>query len=238
MNQIFMFFAIFFLLIGFCGIQAYRYRNPYKLIMIFGKKGSGKTTLLTKIAFKHIKRGQKVYSTVKIPGTYFYDVQNIGRNSFPRNSVILIDEVGMIWDNRNFKAFRIDVRDWFKLQRHYHNTVYMFSQTFDVDVKLRVLCDAMYLCRCHMGFISVARKIRRDIMIVEPTGDTEARIADTLEYVPLWMSLFGAQSIIFTYIPNWVKFFDSFEAPELPPITADYLDIPDKLRKKYGKRAA
>ena len=27
-----------------------KYRNPYKLYMVFGKKGSGKTTLMTKLA--------------------------------------------------------------------------------------------------------------------------------------------------------------------------------------------
>lgn len=36
-----------------------KYVNPYKLIMIFGKKGSGKTTTLTKIALKELKKKEK-----------------------------------------------------------------------------------------------------------------------------------------------------------------------------------
>lgn len=233
---LYVFIILLMAAIVFCVIMARRFRNPYKLIMVFGKKGSGKTTFLTKTAVQYIRQGKQVYSTVYVPGAYLFDVQMIGSMQFPPESVIFIDEVGMIWDNRNFKAFRTDVRDWFKLQRHYHNTVYLFSQTFDIDIKLRNLTDAMYLCTCKMGFISIARKIKRSIVIVDPQGDSESRIADSLEFEPLILSLFGAKSIIFTYIPYWIKFFDSFDAPKLPDIVADFIEIPDIILKYYGKK--
>ena len=38
-----------------------KYRNPYKLYMVFGKKGSGKTTLMTKLALQYQKKGWRVY---------------------------------------------------------------------------------------------------------------------------------------------------------------------------------
>ena len=208
-------FAFWFLMI-FCMYFSFKYRNPYRLIMVFGKKGSGKTTFLTKTAVNAMRKGKAVYSTVEVPGAVLFDVQNIGLYTFPPESVVLIDEVGMIWDNRNYKNFRTDVRDYFKLQRQYRNTVYLFSQTFDVDVKLRNLTDAMYLCKCHMGFLSIARKIKRDIVIVSPQGDSEARIADNLESEPFIFSLFGAKSVIFTFIPNWAKYFKSFNPKPLP----------------------
>ncbi|WP_028078938.1 hypothetical protein, partial [Solobacterium moorei] len=75
-----------------------KYVNPYKLIMIFGKKGSGKTTTLTKIALKELKKKRKVYSTVEIPSTYLFNTDDIGNMTFEPNSTVLIDEVGMIWD--------------------------------------------------------------------------------------------------------------------------------------------
>ena len=201
--------------------------------MVFGKKGSGKTTFLAKTAYKYIRKGRPVYSTVYVPGAHIFDVQDIGRVSFPCNSVIFIDEVGMIWDNRKFKNFRDDVRDYFKLQRHYGHTVYLFSQTFDIDVKLRNLTDSMYLVRCHMGWFSVAKKIKRDITLVEPTGESEARIADSLEFEPWWLSIFGAKTVQFTYIPRWCKLFDSYEAPELPAVNATYIPIPEHLKAFY-----
>ena len=234
-------FLYFLCLLMAVGIPAFmyltaKYKNPHKLIMVFGKKGSGKTTFLAKKAFKYVKMGRPVYSTVYVPGTYLFDVQDIGRKSFPKNAVIFIDEVGMIWDNRQFKNFRTDVRDYFKLQRHYGHTVYLFSQTFDIDVKLRNLTDEMYLCKCYFGWISLARRIKRDIILTEPTGDNEARIADSLEFYPLWLSIFGGQTVQFTFIPRWCRLFDSFEAPELAPVNAVYQVIPDRLMSFYKKR--
>lgn len=223
----------FFILITPIIFLARKYRNPYKLIMVFGKKGSGKTTFLTKTAQQYIKKGRPVYSTVYVPGTHLFDVQEIGKMSFPEESVILIDEVGMIWDNRDYKHFRTDVRDYFKLQRHYKHTVYLFSQTFDVDIKLRNLTDSMYLVRCHMGFLSVARKIKRDIVLVQPVGDAESRIADSLEFEPLLFSLFGAQTVIFTYIPHWVRYFSSFDAPELGQNQSEFIPALEPKQRKF-----
>lgn len=226
-------YIIFFILLIPCVYLFKKYKNPYKLIMVFGKKGSGKTTFLTKTAYKYIRKGRPVYSTVYVPGAYLFDVNEIGKKTFPRESVIFIDEVGMIWDNRNFKNFRTDVRDYFKLQRHYGHTIYLFSQTFDIDIKLRNLTDSMYLVRCHMGWLSVAKKIKRDIMLVQPTGESEARIADSLEFEPFWFSFFGAKTRVFTYIPRWCRLFDSYEAPVLDPMPAVYIPIPDNLKSFY-----
>lgn len=193
-----------------------RFRNPYKLVMVFGKKGSGKSMFLTKTAVQAVKKNITVYSTVYVPGARIFDVDMIGKFNFPPNSIVLIDEVGMIWDNRQYKNFRNDVRDWFKLQRHNRVTVYLFSQTFDVDVKLRNLTDAMYLITNHFNVLSIARKIKRGITIVNPDGESEARIADTLEFVSPILSLFGQKSLIFTWIPKWCQYYDSFELPPKP----------------------
>ena len=53
-------FGLFLFL--FLSFHMIKYRNPYKLYMVFGKKGSGKTTLMTKLAFQYRKKGWKVYS--------------------------------------------------------------------------------------------------------------------------------------------------------------------------------
>ena len=229
------FLFVFLALVASCAVMARKYRNPYKLTLVFGKKGSGKTTFLVKKAIQYMRQGKTVYSTVYVPGAHIFNVQDIGIRTFPPESVVFVDEVGMIWDNRNFKAFRPDVRDWFKLQRHYHVTVWLFSQAADIDIKLRMLMDEMYLCTCHMNFLSVARKIRRSITIVHPSGDAEARIADDIDFVPIWYSLFGAKSAVFTYIPNWVRFFDSFDAPELPLVASECQQIPDAVRGHYDR---
>lgn len=196
-------------------VFAWLYRNPYRLIMVFGKKGSGKTTLIAKLSQKYLKKGIKVYSTVPVPGTYLFDVKEIGFSAFPEGCVIFIDEVGMIWDNRQFKSFMNEVRDYFKLQRHYKHTVYLFSQSFDVDIKLRNLTDCMYLTRTYFNVISVARRVNRSITIVHPSGEGESRIADDLEFAPLLA--FWSIPVRLTWIPAWTRYFDSFDVPELKP---------------------
>lgn len=228
-------FSLVLLAIPFCYFT-YRYRNPYKLIMVFGKKGSGKTTFLAKKSYQYLKKGRPVYTTEYIPGTIHFDVDKIGYFTFPENAVLMIDEVGMIWDNRNFKTFKPVVRDYFKYQRHEKHTVYLFSQTFDVDVKLRNLTDAMYLCTCHFGWLSIARKIKRSIVLVQPMGDSESRIADNLEFEPWLWSLFGAGTIIFTFIPRWTRLFNSHEKLGLPMVgDSEPVPVPASASRLYSR---
>lgn len=208
------------ILISWIAFYAIKCKNPYKLIMIFGKKGSGKSTFIAKRAYQCVKAGKVVYSTIdlNIAGVRKFNVEDLGFFTPPAGSVIFIDEVGIIWDNRNYKNFKPEVRDWFKFQRHYKVTVYLFSQTFDIDVKLRNLTDEMYLLRSHFGFISTCRKIARNITIVQATAESESRIVDNLEFVPIWTALFGGKPIIFTFIPHWTTLFDSYETPNLPKL--------------------
>ena len=123
-----------------------KYLNPYKLTMVFGKKGSGKSTLMVRMAYEYLASGWTVFCTEKLDGCIHIDYNDIGFKKIPPESLLLVDEVGMIWDNRNFKNFKPEVRDWFKLQRHYKVKVVLFSQTFDIDKKLRDLTDDMFLC--------------------------------------------------------------------------------------------
>ena len=73
-----------------------KYLNPFKLTMVFGKKGSGKSTLMVRLAYKYLARGWNVYCTEKLDGCYFIDYNDIGFFNIPPNSVLLVDEVGMV----------------------------------------------------------------------------------------------------------------------------------------------
>ena len=228
------YFCFFFLLgVLILFLIAYRYRNPYKLIMIFGKKGSGKSTLLTKLALQYIKAGRPVYASVPVPGAYLFDPLRIGFDDIPRGAVIFIDEVGMIWDSRDFKGFKKEYRDYFKLQRHYHHTVYLFSQSFDIDKKLRDLTDQMYLVRCYFNVFSIARRINKNITIVHAdSGTGESHLADDMQFDSLL--LFWAGSIKLTYVPRYVKYFDSFDAPVLRDAT--YQLVPAYVKPYKNRR--
>lgn len=190
-----------------------KYLNPYKLIFIFAKKGQGKSTLLTKMALHHLRRGWHVYSTEPIPGCYLIAPEDIGYFEFPPHSLIVIDEIGMIWDNRNFKSFKPEVRDWFKLQRHRKIKVICASQSFDVDKKIRDLADDMFLLQKKFRVFSYGKRILKILDITEATGDSESRIVDNLKFDSiLW---FWAGSRTLTFIPAWTKYFNTFAAPQL-----------------------
>lgn len=229
------FWVIFFGLCAFCTLYhllTKKYLNPYKLIMVFGKKGAGKSTLQTKLALNYSKKGWTVYCTSHIPCTYYIPEELIGKVELERHSVLLVDEVGMLWDNRDFKSFSKEVRDWFKLQRHRKVKVYLFSQTFDVDKKIRDLVDEMYLINNVLRCFSYAKRINRRITITKATDTNGSTLADELYFDSILFFWCGSRKL--TFIPKYAKYFDSYECPKLKDYNFEYLPI--KEYTKNGKK--
>lgn len=227
------FFLLFILVVSLFllfHVTTKKYLNPYKLIFIFGKKGSGKSTLLSKYAYMYNKRNWKVFSTENLPGTYKISYEDIGFKQFPPHSCIIIDEVGMIWDNRNFKNFKPEVRDFFKLQRHYKCCVILASQTFDVDKKIRDLADEMYLVKKSLRVFSYAKRILRKTVLVKSSAEAPSKIDEDLVFDSLLFFWAGSRKL--TFIPKWSLWFDSFTAPKLDDTEFPYVPIKDSLRKK------
>lgn len=215
-----------------------KYLNPYKLTMIFGKKGSGKSTLMVRMAYEYLALGWTVFCTERLDGCIHIDYKDIGYKQIPPHSLLLVDEVGMIWDNRNFKDFKTEVRDWFKLQRHYKVKVVLFSQTFDIDKKLRDLTDDMFLCTNVLRIFSWAKRITRRVVLVKPGNDSPARIDEELAYDGLIWWPFGSR--ILTFIPHWAPYFDSHNCPVLTEkvwAPEPEFNVPKSLRKARKKSA-
>ena len=209
-----------------------KFRNPYKLYMIFGAKGSGKTTLLTKLAYQHARKHWNVYSTVPVPGAHLIEPSDIGHIEVPSHSVIFVDEVGLFWHNRDFKNFDKSLIEYFKLQRHYGHKIYLFSQAWDIDKVLRNLTDKLYIVDCYFSCISIARRIKHKLCVVHPQGDSESRIADDLILEPFF--LFWLGSCIFTWVPHWAKHFDSFASdPKWQHKELEYYPLPQSSKDKF-----
>lgn len=210
-----LFISIFLFVICF-QLATAPFVNPYKLIMIFGKKGSGKSTTMAKLAYQHMERGWSVYSDTPLPGAHVINLKNIGVRSIPPHSVLFVDEAGMVWDNREFKSFQTATRDWFKYQRHYKVKVYLFSQTFDIDKKLRDLTDEMFLVTNKWRIFSYGKRILKKPTLTEAKDDRESRITENLSFDSILF--FWAGSRMLTLIPRWANMFDSFATPDLPPM--------------------
>lgn len=225
-----MMFYIFLTFVVF-GLYCAKYANPYKLNMYIGSKGCGKSTFIAKTAVRWIKRGRTVYTTTPLAGCIYVPPEKIGHVFLEPRSILLVDEVGMIWDNRNFKNFDSAVRDWFKLQRHHRVTVYLFSQSFDVDKKLRDLVDNIYIMRCTFNIFSTRKRVIKRITITEAVGDQPSNLAEQLKFDSPIFFFLGSRG--FTFIPKYVGLFNSFEVPFLPKEELTYIA---PLHKDFIKR--
>lgn len=188
--------------------------RPYKFEIFIGKPRSGKTTMMTKEAIKCIRRHKVVYcnTRIEVPGVRQFSALDIGLGTyFEPNSTILIDEPNLYWDNRTFKdSNRKKVIEWFRLYGHNRVNIKMYTQTLDVDKKLRYLASDCYINKKFLGTICIARRLKKQITIKESAIDAESQIVDELDFVPFFIP----GSIKLTFIPRWTRFFDSYALPD------------------------
>ena len=183
----------------------------------FGVPGCGKTTILTSIAQKELRllaKGKSCYEHVL---TNFYclgcekvDFSDLG-TYFISHSLILIDEVTLYADSRDFKAFSKNLRDFFTLHRHVFCDIIVFCQDYSrMDKTIRELAyDLWYVTKPVLPFFrnfSISRRIFRNISINEYTSDL------VLGYrFSKWMERLFSKVVRFTWRPKWYKYFDSFD---------------------------
>lgn len=113
--------------------------------LIIGKPGSGKSTECAALVQENLARGLKTYSNLRFDGAYYIDINDLGLYRFSPGSVVILDEAGILLNNRNFSNFPERMVYYFKMSRHYGCDIYVFSQEIDIDKKVRDVCEAMYL---------------------------------------------------------------------------------------------
>lgn len=118
------------------------------LSVFFGIPGSGKTTMCAALALKYQKRGIPTFSNVPIKGCYKFDVlEDLGHYDISYCAVF-IDEASICFNNRSWKNFPKELIAWFKMHRHEHCEVFIFSQDFaDFDATIKRVAYKWYLCR-------------------------------------------------------------------------------------------
>lgn len=238
-------YGVLFFLFLFLFVLSYlnrKYSNPYKLIFLFGKKGAGKSCYMVKLMLRYLKKGWHIYtdmSDINIPDVRIISSSDLANFRPEEHSVIFLDEVGISMDNRNFKSFPPGLRDFFKYIRKMECIVYMNSQAFDVDKKVRDTTDSMGLLVCLFGFLSLYRPISRVVTLVDATSQGESRIADNLRF----RSVFSWR---ITYMPRYFKYFNSKEMPARPylpyiipldTIDLSYFSLKESIKHVYSKAA-
>ena len=168
---------------------------------IFGLPGSGKTTLLCKIAKKTMKTGKKVFTNFPCKGCYKLDFQTLGKFNYC-DCLLLIDEISLICDSRDWKNFNSDLRYFFTNHRHYNIDIYYCSQWFtDTDVKIRRMTEQLFYVERKLLGLSMQFDVIRDIVTTE-----NGEIADSYK--------FKHGKLFFR--PLYYKMFNSFSCKELP----------------------
>lgn len=197
------------------------------IVGYFGLPGSGKTTFLTRIAQKELRRiakgkskYERVYTNFYCQGCYKIDFKNLGVYKL-ENALVLLDEITLDADSRDFKTFQHHTKEFFLLHRHYNCDVIYFTQQWNnVDKKIRdVTSDLFYVTKAFAnvkGLIfrpfqcfSVARRVFRTLEINEYTKE----IVNGYRFPTMFERFFGSCKQ-FCYRPSWYRFFDSWEKPK------------------------
>jgi len=188
----------------------------------FGLPGCGKTTKLCRDAVKGLKKYKNVYANIHlaIPGVKYIENDQIGRYDTSR-SLLLIDEGTLFADNRAYKSFPKHLVNFFMLHRHYKCDIIIYTQQWDgVDKKIRVLCDKciyIYKPKILGFFMSRYYRIPYGIIIPDPKKDDTEKLGEIVQGYckpPLIKRMFCGR----LFRPRYYKYFDSWEAPELPPL--------------------
>lgn len=197
--------------------------------LYFGLPGAGKTTHLAREAYKnrHRRRYKHVYTNVHLnmDGVIHIDNSYIGKYDLA-NSLILIDEATLFMDCRDYKQRDKTTKaiiEFMLLHRHYGCDIFFYSQAWDaLDKRIRTITDRVYyLQRCRFPFglwFSKYYRIPYGIIIPDPKKDSSEKLGDIVQgYCK--PSLFSRIFLTTRFFrPFYYKYFDSWEAPTLPPI--------------------
>lgn len=196
------------------------------LALYFGLPGCGKTTLLTKFAYKALKskKYKNVYCNIPLDlnGLIRINENDLGKYQI-ENGLVIFDEATIAFDSRQFNKRSKEILDFIMLHRHYNTDIVLFSQGWDTcDKRIRQITDRVYYV--YKGiftgkWISKYWRIPYDILFPDPKKGNEGlgQIIQGYKKPSIFVRMFAKK----IYRPKYYKYFDSWEAPTLPPLPID-----------------
>lgn len=185
----------------------------------FGIPGCGKSTLLSKIGATEIEKFKKRYRNVytvniDIKGCTRITKEDCRKYRF-EGDLILWDEITLDYDNRDFKSFTKEDKDFWILHRHMGTDVIYVTQNYEnVDKKIRDLTQELwYMSKSVIPLLkefTISKRIYRQININEYTSELTMgyRFCNLLES-------FFVKNMEIVYRRKYYKYFDSFDLIDL-----------------------
>lgn len=198
--------------------------------MIIGLPGSGKSLLLSYIAHRAIvgkrlnfkgfnissvgkikgfDKYERIYTNFPADGCYKLDFERLGYDNY-HDCLMLIDEVQLFADSRNFKSFGDNLKYFFSMHRHYKTDIVICSQSYGaVDARIRSLIHRLYYIDSLGSFIRC-----REII---PYFDVHGKIDEGADYA-------GGFNTKYFYAPRMYKYNDTFaniKEIDLHPVTLE-----------------
>lgn len=207
----------------------------------FGVPGCGKTTLASKKARKinnQIKRDKKrikmglkrkcpydyVLTNFNCKDCYKIDFSDIGIYNI-QNCCIILDELTIDADNRDFKNFSRSSVEGFVYHRHYFNDIFYYTQNYNaVDKKIRDLTHTLYFVKkSYLPFFSQFTRAKRIFRTIDINDHTKEivngyRFPNIFERILDFLCILKIGEVCFR--PFYYKDFNSYCQPlNLLPFT-------------------
>lgn len=191
------------------------------ITIYFAPPGVGKSTLIARFAFwEYVKQKigisnyERVLCNYPVKHTYLFKKDDIGKYDLSdgqKPTLVLYDEGGLDFLNRNFKTMQSEKIEHFKLARKYREDYMIFSQAFDLDLTIKNLAPRLYLLKkCWFWpFTIKALRVKKSIIVKEDTHD----LCDGFEFDPWYIRWLTTKRY---YLPPYWGMFDSWDAPALP----------------------
>lgn len=196
------------------------------LVGLFGLIGSGKSLLLGDIvnsALLHKKyfgcrfgsfsgNYEKVFTNFPFAGAYKLDFDMLGVEDFS-NSLVVIDEIQLYADSRNFKDFPDSLKNFLSISRHYKCDIVYASQSWEhCDKRIRTLTEKLYHVSVGiLGYMKI-QEIRKTFLVANGS------IVEGYSYAPQAVDLYLRYKKLYGRIDTYIKIF------EYSPNTSDYWD--------------
>lgn len=179
---------------------------------IFGTPGCGKSSVLTLLAQKELKKIAKgkskykaVYTNFPCRGCLKIQFTRLG-DFYYHDALILLDELTLDADSRDFKTFPKSAKEFITLHRHFDiDIVYAVQDYSRAEKTIRNNTVSLRYLSNILGLFVVSRPIYRTITINEYVGD----LIMGYRFPTFWELISGDLKIYPIFRAR--KFFDSYD---------------------------